>query len=394
MPTSTQTTTTTRSGLKVKTHVKAGPALTINHNETLVRPAGARFWSFTLWWLCAGVVLASASAAGAAQLTCPTATTLETLVACIVDYMPRKKTNGPDGYWPPSPQQLADYRTVVNQMLHRQCDATLPRSLAANLQRRMFTDSQNGKSYCLLMETELATTGKVAKGWGTFIVADRADREISHQAPHPIADSKTDKQAIGLFKSTNARSFLMCGAHREANGTTGSCQDDAQKQKYNGAADCAHNRDNMFTMANLELDAFYRASPWTAIQWHGMGTDKCLGVDVYMSQGINDAPANFSTLSMLKQLITVDQPWAVHDPGDLSPTGTHVCDRPGTDNVQGRLLNGMPDSTVCDLDMDATASVGDKFIHIEQKDDCPSTNPSITSCRDAAAWSQAVLDTW
>lgn len=36
MPTPTQTTTTTRSGLKVKTHVKAG-GIDHQHNETLVR---------------------------------------------------------------------------------------------------------------------------------------------------------------------------------------------------------------------------------------------------------------------------------------------------------------------------------------------------------------------
>jgi hypothetical protein len=387
MPTSTQTTTTIRSGLKVKTHVKAGPALTNNHNETLVRPAGARFWSFTLWWLCAGVVFASASAAGAAQLTCPNATTLETLIACIVDHMPGKNTNG---YKPPSPQQLVDYRTVVHQMLHGQCDPRLPGSLASNLQRRTFTDSQNGKSYCLLMETELATTGKaVAKGWGTFIVADRADRDISHQVPHPIYEDGTEQQAIELFKLTAAHSFLMCGAHRHANGTDGSCQEGTATQKY-GPADCAHNNANMFTMANLELDAFYRASPWTAIQWHGMGTDTCPGVDVYLSQGFNAAPATASTLSLLKQLIAAAQPmWAVRAPG---APGMPVCNKPGTDNVQGRILNGVPYQTACFTD--ATAPVGDKFIHIEQKDDCPSTSPSITSCRDAAAWSQVVLDTW
>src|SRR5262249_30839411 len=123
--------------MKTKTHVKAG-AIFVNHNETLVRPAGARCWSFTLRCLCAGVVLASASAAGAAQLTCSTATTLEALVACIVQQMPQARSQG---YVAPYRQQLADYRTVVNQMLNGQCGAGLPDSLASNLQRRTFTDS-------------------------------------------------------------------------------------------------------------------------------------------------------------------------------------------------------------------------------------------------------------
>src|SRR5262249_52160043 len=149
---------------------------------------------FTLCFLCAGVLAASASVAGAAQLPCSTTTTLEALVGCIVTQMPQSISNG---YVAPSSQQRTDYRTVVNQMLHGQCDATLPASLASTLQRRTFTDSQNGKSYCLLMETKDANDdGYVDKGWGTFIVSNSAVREISHQAPHPIYDGDTANQAI------------------------------------------------------------------------------------------------------------------------------------------------------------------------------------------------------
>jgi hypothetical protein len=405
MQTPTQTTTTTQSGLKVKTHVKAGglinanhnetlvhvqkpaPSLKVkthvkaesielNHNETLVRPAGARGWSFTFWWLCAGVVLASASAASAAQLTCSSATTLKALVACIVSHMPQE---GSYGYVAPYSQQRTDYRTVVSQMLHGQCDAKLPGSLASNLQRRTFTDSQNGKSYCLLMETASNDNKYVDMGWGTFIVNNGAEREISHQAPHPIYDGDTANQAIGLFKSTNARSFLMCGAHRHANGEKDSCQD-TTKTKY-GPADCAHNKANMFTMANLELNTFYGSSSWTAIQWHGMDESTCDPIDVYMSQGFNAAPATSSKLSLLKQRITAahdqDQdPWNVSDPGDGD------CKLNATDNVQGRILNGVPYSTACSTP--ASAPVGDKFIHIEQ----------VPLSQAATDWSQAVRDTW
>jgi hypothetical protein len=216
-------------------------------------------------------------------------------------------------------------------------------------------------------------------GWGTFIVDNSAERAISHQAPHPLYEYNTDQQAIGLFKSTDAHSFLMCGAHRYANGIDGSCQQGTTTEEY-GEADCAHNNANMFTMANLELDAFYGASPWTAIQWHGMDTDKCGTISVYMSQGFNDAPVTPSKLNDLKQLITAyQQPnnWIVKDPGDGGG-----CNKNGTDNVQGRILNGVPYDIACSKE--ARGPVRDKFIHIEQKD----------YCRDAAAWSQAVLDTW
>ena len=318
----------------------------------------------------AALLLVLSTGAGAAQLTCPGVTTLEALVGCIVTQMPQ---NNSDGYVAPSTQQRTDYRTVVNQMLQGQCGSTLPTSLASNLQRRTFTDAQNGKSYCLLMETKDADgDGYVDKGWGTFIVDNSAVREISHQSPHPIYDGDTANQAIGLFKSTDARSFLMCGSHRHANGQTGGCQ-----SSY-GPADCAHNKANMFTMANQELDAYYGSAPWTAIQWHGMSADTCGGVSAYMSQGFIAAPATSTKLSLLKQMIADDQSnWDVRDPGDGG------CTLNATDNVQGRILNGMSYANACSNT--ASAPVADKFIHVEQK---PGTY------QVAGNWSQAVRDAW
>jgi hypothetical protein len=330
----------------------------------------ARYFRCTLRFLCASVLMAAAPVAGAAQLPCANTTTLEALVGCIINQMPQHHS---DGYVAPSRQQRADYRTVVNQMLHGQCGATLPTSLMSTLQRRTFTDSQNAQSYCLLMETQNANADRyVDKGWGTFIVYHDAVREISHQVPHPLYDGETATQAIELFKRTNARSFLMCGAHRHANGTTGGCQ-----SRY-GPADCAHNKANMFTMATQELDAFYGSASWTAIQWHGMSADTCGGVSAYLSQGFRTAPAPATKLSLLKQLIADDQPdWDVRDPGD---GGCHLN---ATDNVQGRLLHGVSYRNACSTA--ARAPVRDKFIHIEQK---PGTY------QGASNWSQAVRDAW
>ncbi|MSO49350.1 MAG: hypothetical protein EXQ49_05525 [Acidobacteria bacterium] len=82
--------------------------------------------------------------------------------------------------------------------------------------------------------------GYVDRGWGTFITYNGATRELSHQAPHPISDSTTESQAIGVFKGTDSRSYLMAGAHRLANAASSTCQ-----ASY-GQADAAHNTANMF----------------------------------------------------------------------------------------------------------------------------------------------------
>src|SRR5262245_12059908 len=173
------------------------------------------------------------SMAAGADGTCPTATTLDALVTCIRNQTPG---SGSNGFVVPTPAQQADWRWVVRQMLAGSCDFPQPPSLAGIMQVKTFSDAGNGKSYCVFMEVQDANgNGIVDRGWGTFIVDPNAERELSHQAPHPIYDSTTENEAVGIFRDTNSRSFLMCGAHRNANPAPSTCQ-----SSYN-VADCAHN---------------------------------------------------------------------------------------------------------------------------------------------------------
>jgi hypothetical protein len=109
-----------------------------------------------------------------------------------------------------------------------------------------------------------------------------------------------------------------------------------------------------------------------------MAADTCGGVSAYLSQGFRTAPAPSTRLSLLKQLITDDQPtWDVRAPGDGG------CYLNATDNVQGRLLHSVAYRNACSTA--ARTPVRDKFIHIEQK---PGTY------QEASNWSQAVRDAW
>src|SRR5262249_27880538 len=139
-----------------------------------------------------------------------------------------------------------------------------------------------------------------------LIVDPQALRELSHQAPHPISDSTSENEAAGAFQQTNSRSFLMCGAHRDANPQASSCQ-----SSYN-VADCAHNVNNMFQSTNEELQAFYAGRSWNAIQWHGMAAATCSTVDSYLSHGMNQSPAAGDKIVMLKSNISKYHPtWVV-----------------------------------------------------------------------------------
>ncbi|MGE0131789.1 MAG: BACON domain-containing protein [Blastocatellales bacterium] len=306
--------------------------------------------------------------AAVADLTCSSATTLESLATCIRGQMPQ---SGSNGFVAPNAAEQADWRAVVNQMLQGQCDFTLPNSLSGAMRISTFTDSGNGRNYCVLMEVQDANNnGYVDRGWGTFIVYNNATRELSHQAPHPISDSTTENQAITIFKETDSRSYLMSGAHRSANSASSSCQ-----SSY-GSADAAHNVNNMFHAANQELINWYGATAWNAIQWHGMAADTCSNTHVYPTHGMNITPLATDKISELRDNVLV-----YHPAWDVDLPGAGACSLNATDNTQGRLINGVPAGSVCGT---AASSYNGRFIHIEQ-------DPSY---RNPADWINPVKDTW
>jgi hypothetical protein len=127
---------------------------------------------------------------------------------------------GSNGYVPPTAAQHADWRTAVDRMLQGACDFTAHDSLAGITQIRTFTDTSNGRDYCLLMEVQDQDgNGVVDRGFGAVIVYPDATRQLSRQAVHPIADSNTDAQAVTVFKDTDSRSPAL---HRRTYAARGS----------------------------------------------------------------------------------------------------------------------------------------------------------------------------
>jgi hypothetical protein len=315
-----------------------------------------------------GILALTASWTEAGTLTCSSATTLEALVTCIRNQMPG---NGSNGYRAPTPTELDAWRAVVQEMLRGSCGATLPQSLAGTVSRKLFVDIENGKPYCVLLEIlDADNNGIVDRGWGTFIVDSGADREISHQAPHPLSDLDTDAQAIELFKDSNSRSFLMAGTHRNASTAASTCQ-----SAYR-ASDAAHNAATMYQAANEAMLAYYGAADWWAVQWHGMAASSCSTVEVYISHGSSAPPVPEATSLELKAALLLYHPaWLVAVPGG------GACSLNGTDNVLGRLLNGVPAANVCDT---AASGYTGQFLHIEQ-------DPNFRASVD---WLPAVRDVW
>ncbi len=314
------------------------------------------------------VALGASTAAPVADRTCASSATLEALATCVRTQMPQ---SGSNGFVEPTGAEQKDWRWTVGQMLGGACNFPLPGTLSGIAQVRTFTDTSNGRDYCLLMEVADANNnGFVDRGWGTFITYNGATRELSHQAPHPISDSTTEIEAMTVFKNTGSRSYLMAGAHRLANTAASTCQSDY------GQADAAHNTANMFHSTNLELMAWYGATGWNAIQWHGMAVDTCASTDVYLSHGRNVTPAVDDPVSVLRTNALQHHPaW------DLDLTGAGVCSLNATDNTEGRVLNGVEAGNACTT---AATSYTGRFIHIEQ-------DPAFRSGID---WVGPVSDTW
>ena len=93
-------------------------------------------------------------------------------------------------------------------MLRGSCDFAGPPSLNGIVQVRTFTDTDNGRNYCLLMEV-LDKNGNqfVDNGFGTFIVYNSAARQLSHQAVHPIAD-RTPSARLSPCSRTPTRAAI------------------------------------------------------------------------------------------------------------------------------------------------------------------------------------------
>jgi hypothetical protein len=170
-----------------------------------------------------------------------------------------------------------------------------------------------------------------------------------------------------VFKDTDSRSFLMAGAHRNANSAASACLPDERE------SDPSHNVNTMVQATNEELLAYYGATPWFAIQWHGMRAATCDTTDIHLSHGVDGTLDG--KIAILRDKVKLhNQGWGV------SLAGEGSCDRNATENMQGRLLNGVAAERVC---CTAASSITQKFIHIEQHMEFRSPTGWIAPITDA-----------
>jgi hypothetical protein len=335
-------------------------------------------------WLLVAValVLLVPASAQATVTACPSATTLEQLVTCLKDSNHLPRSSSQDYVIPNLTEQL-DWATVASDMLDATLTAScagisLPGSLASFYEVTTFVDSENGTSYCVLAEVALTGAGN-KKAWGTFMTNLDAARELAIAIPHPLNDLDTPEQGIGVFKANRARSYMLSGAHRNANN-----QDGSSCQSSYFESDPAHDNRHMFQPASEALLSWYQTQlmedQLVMVQFHGMGTSNCSGVDAYLTYGLAPGAGTPSPgddiLTLQAEMESRHPSWVLVVPG-----GTPSCTLNATTNVNGRYLNGVSASSTCGTN--ATSYSG-RFIHIEQKRDF----------RLPADWVDAIDATW
>jgi hypothetical protein len=218
--------------------------------------------------------------------------------------------------------------------------------------------SEGGRRYVLLMESDRAGIGP------TVAVAADPVRDVIVEAPHPVIDRYSERQASVLFLALGARALVIAGANRCAakaetpcSGKTRVCGDGNNPYR---ASDPAHNPATLFHVAHR---IFERRWPQSVVfQPHGFANG---GSPVWfvISDGSaekrpGDAMLTGRVRDALRETLGRERAVSCQDPDDRGIKTRWLC---ATTTVQGRDLNGSADA----CRSDAPYASG-RFLHIEQ----------------------------
>ncbi len=203
-----------------------------------------------------------------------------------------------------------------------------------------YTDTVSSDVYHGLREVN----NTPARGWGSYFVNLNAAHEVLVQAPHPRFDTNSWDVAAQAFRDSDARGFMMAGAHRNANGA--------------GTADVAHLAESIFQEVH---EAWVGGSAErTTYSIHGFddanhvfpaGTDAVLssgdGMVSTFVRALDDQLDAAGFLSYAYNTLDVNDPdnVAVNE----AVVGTTFSSLGGTTNVQGVY----------------SRSLGGDFVHVE-----------------------------
>jgi hypothetical protein len=123
-------------------------------------------------------------------------------------------------YVAPSPQQRNDFAQLAADLwvasTPQQVNALVTAADALNYNVVQYTDTNTNQVYLGLREQLVNNTQQT--GWGSYFVLQGMSKAAMVQVPHPVNDTRSWEVAAIATVESQARGFLMAGAHRNANG--------------------------------------------------------------------------------------------------------------------------------------------------------------------------------
>ena len=249
-------------------------------------------------------------------------------------------------YLVPTTEQRSEFRGLADGLRDAQTitelESLLPEATALGYDVVVLNDL--GSTYYGLQES---TTVAAQKGWGSFFLRQDASNNALIEVVHPLADINTTDVSVQAFVDSEAKGFLLAGAHRNANGF--------------GTADVAHLTESIFQEVHQSFTE--EASNLSVWQVHGFnidlhpevpsdtdailssGTGSVTELVLGLDQNIDGLPGDWTSYSF--NTLDVDDFLNVATNGDFS--GSLFSELGGTTNVQRRH----------------TSSIGGEFVHIE-----------------------------
>ncbi|KAJ6459634.1 hypothetical protein C8R45DRAFT_843214 [Mycena sanguinolenta] len=306
--------------------------------------------------------------------------TFEDLIACFDNYTVSWDFYSDETYAAAQPtvEELFGWEELIASLLSVDGNCTsvlVPQSIVDIYDVSLFTDAE-GPQYCVASESS-SVDGVYAKGWGLVAVPATQNailRDIHLSAPHPAYDLFTPEQAGALFKSAAARSLVVAGRIRGANLAPSDCVIPTSNTTTYYKTDPAHDTAEPFFSASKVIRDWQHANggcpeqSCAFIQLHGKGSDSCPTDTVFLSTGLGRCSSCVAWYTdsidrpvkrLKNELIKVFPTWNISLPTDSA------CSLTATDNVFGRLLNGITEEHLCTDSARADLTTGE-FIHAEQ----------------------------
>ncbi len=220
---------------------------------------------------------------------------------------------------------------------------------------RLVSIADGADDLLVVAEVDAVGTPAPALFWGTYVArAGAGFARVIVEAPHPLFDTHTEREAADLFVHVRASALLVAGSHRCANTTASPCSGTTTACGASAAfrvSDAAHSRALPFDAVH---DALSRASTAPFLQLHGNAA-------TCPSALVSDSSGAWSTTGLAATFATALEAngVVVGRCGNGYPTA--ACNLCGTDNVQARFTASSADAC-----MTNGTSYG-RFIHVEQQ---------------------------